>query len=94
MDRQPEYFQKELSRNKLDKAIYGLVVVVRLEAEDPDLPVFQVLKMAHKSCSNMYKGVKPKRLGNYLAIRRLLLDSETNRALSVVRKADIQMLGE
>ena len=93
MDREPEYFKKKLSRNQLDKVIYGLYETVRDEV-DKDIPITVILSQAYKSSNFKYEGIKPKRLANYLTVRRLLLDSGTKLAVKVVKKADNQMLGE
>ena len=94
MDRESEYFEKELSRNKLDKAVYGLYQVLRRQVGQPELPIKQVLNISHKETNHRYMKVKPRRLANYLSVRRLLIDSENKFALKVIKEADNQMLGE
>ena len=93
MDRESEYLDKKLSRNQLDKAIYGLLETVRDEA-GIDIHVRVILSQAYKSTGFQYESVKPKRLANYLTVRRLLLNSESKYALNNVRRADNQMLGK
>lgn len=94
MDRESEYFEKELSRNKLDKSVYGLYQVLKKQINQPDLPIRHLLAVSHRETEHRYMNVKPRRLANYLAVRRLLIEGSSKFALKVIKDADNQMLGE
>jgi len=53
-----------------------------------------ITPISHRATNHRYMTVKPRRLANYLSVRRLLIDSENKLALKAIRKADNQMLGE
>ena len=94
VNRESEYFEKDISRNQLDRCIYGLIQEIRRTANDHSLSAKRIIHRAHRATNFRYNKTEPRRLANLLAVRGVLATLDNERALSIVASADTQLLGE
>jgi len=92
--RESEYFVKNISRNQLDRCIYGLLQEIRYAADDDSLSAKRIIYRSHKLMNFKYNKTQPRRLANLLAVRGVLATSNSKRAASIVSSVDEQLLGE